>query len=318
MTGEPNKKPRVSVIMNCRNGQAYLREAIDSVFAQSYHDWEIIFWDNASTDSSAAIARGYGEKLRYFKSDNYLSLGGSRNMALGQAVGKYIAFLDCDDKWLPDKLRKQVESLDSRPDIDFIYSNYYRLIMPDTSRLILGLKGMQPGGNVFGDFLCNYPVCLQTVMIRADAVERLDAKFDEYLEMSEEFDLFMRILLKSQALYIDEPLVIYRVHRNMSSQKLYQRHPVEMEYVLAKLKKIDHSIEKSYALQLKYCEAKLGYWKARVSMEKHLPESARSELAPYKFVTPVFFMLYFLTYMPPALWKWIHQSKMKGNLRWVS
>ncbi|HZY30567.1 MAG TPA: glycosyltransferase, partial [Candidatus Methylomirabilis sp.] len=61
--------PRVSVIMNCLNGERYLREAMDSVFAQTYTDWEIVFWDNASTDASAEIAKGYGDRVRYFRSE---------------------------------------------------------------------------------------------------------------------------------------------------------------------------------------------------------------------------------------------------------
>ncbi len=81
--------PTVSVIMNCLNCAKYLREAIDSVFAQTYEDWEIIFWeDNASNDDSERIARSYGNKLRYFRSDVSLPLYGSRNLAVQEARGK--------------------------------------------------------------------------------------------------------------------------------------------------------------------------------------------------------------------------------------
>jgi len=309
--------PLVSVIMNCRNGERYLREALDSVYAQSYTNWEIIFWDNASTDGSADIAKSCGPKLRYFKSEQSFPLGKARNLAIAEAGGQYLAFLDCDDKWLPKTLERQVSALERRRDVDFIYGNYFRLIMPRTDNLILALSGRQPEGNVFGNFLRNYPVCQQTVMLRTDAIKRLDAKFDECLDMSEEFDLFMRILLRSQALYIDEPLAIYRIHRNTGSQRLYDKHPVEMKYVLDKLKKIDDSIERSYASQIRYYEAKLAYWQAKVYMEKNDPRSARSELAAYRFVTPIFFILYILTYLPCAAWKWLHGRKMKGSLKWI-
>ncbi|MBT6050292.1 MAG: glycosyltransferase family 2 protein, partial [Candidatus Scalindua sp.] len=80
--------PTVSVIMNCLNCEKYLREAIDSVFAQTYEDWEIVFWeDSASKDSSESIARSYGSKLRYFRSDVSLPLYGSRNLAVQKARG---------------------------------------------------------------------------------------------------------------------------------------------------------------------------------------------------------------------------------------
>lgn len=306
-------KPIVSIIMNCRNGEEYLREAIDSIYAQSYKDWEIIFWDNASSDRSAAIAKNYGSKLRYFKSDRYLTLGMARNMALSKASGRYLAFLDSDDKWLPQKLERQVSLLEGRPDADFVYSNYFKLIMPQTGRLILALRGRQPEGDVFGSFLYYYPVNLQTVMVRTDVVNRLDIKFNDSFEVSEEFDLFMRILLKSSALYIDEPLAVYRIHRDMASRKLIHRYPIEVGRILDEFKKNDASIEQRYMPQIRRFEAKLGYYHARVYMEKGDLESARSSLAPYKYISIKFFILYIAAFFPPSLWRWLHQRKIKSN-----
>jgi len=101
--------PLVSVIMNCYNGEKYLSEAIDSVYVQTYSNWEIVFWDNASIDSSSEIARSYDSRLRYFCSEYTTPLGEARSLAVSEAKGKYIAFLDCDDLWLPDKLRDQVD-----------------------------------------------------------------------------------------------------------------------------------------------------------------------------------------------------------------
>ena len=94
--------------MNCYNGEMYLREAIDSVYAQTYQNWEIIFWDNASTDATQGIARSYNEKLKYFRSKETTILGKARVEATKQVNGDYIAFLDADDVWLENKLEKQV------------------------------------------------------------------------------------------------------------------------------------------------------------------------------------------------------------------
>ncbi|MCH9711773.1 MAG: glycosyltransferase [Proteobacteria bacterium] len=101
--------PLVSIIMNCYNGEKYLSEAINSVYAQTFDNWEIIFWDNASTDSSAAIAHSYNSKLKYFRSKNTSTLGEARSLAVDKAKGQYLAFLDCDDVWLSDKLEMQVD-----------------------------------------------------------------------------------------------------------------------------------------------------------------------------------------------------------------
>ena len=89
--------PAVSVIMNCLNSSRDLREAMNSLMAQTFTDFEVIFWDNCSTDESPAIAQSYGEKVRYFRGESIVPLGEGRNLALAQARGRYLAFLDCDD-----------------------------------------------------------------------------------------------------------------------------------------------------------------------------------------------------------------------------
>ena len=107
------RSPLVSVIMNCRNCEKYLKEAVDSVLSQTYQNWEIIFWDNQSTDSSAVIFKAYNDpRLRYYLAPEYTPLGGARNLAMQKANGEFIAFLDCDDIWLPLKLEKQIPVFD--------------------------------------------------------------------------------------------------------------------------------------------------------------------------------------------------------------
>ena len=310
-------QPLVSIIMNCKNSSKYLREAIDSVYAQDYENWEIIFWDNGSTDESPEIVKERDERLRYFGDDAFMKLGKARNLAMAKANGKYLTFLDCDDKWLPEKLAKQVAEMEEKPIVDFIYSNYFRMIMPNADKLILGLNRKQPEGNVFERFLYNYPVNLQTVMLRAQAVKKLAEKFDDTLELSEEFDFFMRLLFKSKALYIDKPLAVYRVHPEMASLKLIDRYPGELECVMGKFKKLDSSFEDKYSPAIRYYEAKLGYWRARSEMERGEQKRARIELEPHKFTDVRFFVLYIATYMPLAVWKRLHHYKLQGMLRWV-
>src|SRR5215216_2874373 len=116
MSGKTNgTRALVSVIINCYNGERWLREAIDSVVAQTYDNWEIIFWDNRSTDRSAEIAKGYGERVRYFLAPQQTPLGQARGLAMREARGQYIAFLDCDDVWLPHNLATQLRVLESAP-----------------------------------------------------------------------------------------------------------------------------------------------------------------------------------------------------------
>ena len=96
--------------MNCYNGQRYLGEAIKSVINQTYKNWELIFYDNCSTDNSKEIFKSFNDKrLKYFKSKKKLRLYDARNMAIQKSTGKFITFLDTDDIWLKNKLKIQIQ-----------------------------------------------------------------------------------------------------------------------------------------------------------------------------------------------------------------
>ena len=95
----------VSVVMNCHNGEAFLRESIKSLISQTYKKWELIFWDNNSTDKSEKILKEFNdERIKYFKSDSYLKLYHARNLAINQTEGDFVTFLDSDDLWNSKKL----------------------------------------------------------------------------------------------------------------------------------------------------------------------------------------------------------------------
>ena len=101
-----SEAPVVSVIMNCLNSSEHLQETLDSLAAQTFTDFEVIFWDNGSTDSSPQIARGHAGlagRLRYFRGEETVPLGAARNLAIARSRGRYVAFLDCDDLWRPEK-----------------------------------------------------------------------------------------------------------------------------------------------------------------------------------------------------------------------
>ena len=311
-TIHPGNEPLISVVMNCRDGESYLREAIDSIFAQTYGNWEIVFFDNASTDNSAHIALSYGEKLRYFRSVQMLSLGAARNAAIGNARGELIAFLDTDDRWLPEKLAWQTPIFRDCPQVDFVYSNYY-ILQASSSTITLGLRKPQPEGYVFGTFLRHYPVNLQTVMIRSSSLQNLTDLFDPVLEVSEEYDLFMRLLCTSKARYLKQPTAVYRVHGKMSSIRHIDKYPVENDYILGKLRSTIPDLEKLYPDETAYLKAKIGYWYATAYMHKGDSAQARLSLEPYRWISPVFFLLHLATYLPPSTWSAL--QRLKGLFR---
>ena len=104
-----SKLPLVSVIINCHNGEKFLNKSIQSVINQTYNNWEIIFWDNKSTDKSEQIVRSFKDRrIKYFKSNKFQRLYKTRNLAIKNSKGKYLCFLDTDDLWNKNKLSAQI------------------------------------------------------------------------------------------------------------------------------------------------------------------------------------------------------------------
>lgn len=297
----------VSIIMNCRNCEEFLPEALESIRVQTYANWEIVFYDNLSIDDSAAIAKNFDPRLRYISGETPLSLGAARNRALEAAKGEFVAFLDCDDMWLPGKLASQIEVLAADSTTDFVYGNYYFLRKKNgVWRRKPGLKGKLPEGDVFAAFLKHYPVNLQTVMLRRSALANLGEWFDEALNLSEEYDLFMRLLHSSRARYLAQPLACYRVHDKMASIQQIAGYPNEVMHVLGKLEKLVPDFEARYPREIRYLEGKIGYWRARADMYQGDRRQARASLRPHIGKGGVFMLLYGLTYFPTWMWRRLH------------
>lgn len=308
--------PLVSVIMNCLNGEAYLREAIESVLAQTYRNVEIIFYDNASTDGSAAIAQSYGEPVRYFRGEQTIPLGAARNAAIAQAKGDLVAFLDTDDRWLPEKLEVQLARFEECPEADFCYTNCH-VLDAATGHMHLSFSSPQPEGEVFRAFLRYYPVNLQTVMVRRSALDGMDALFDPDLHVSEEYDLFIRLLYRAKACYLEAPTAIYRIHPGMASFRHIEKYPVENERVLAKLRELVPDLDRRYPDEVAYLEAKIGYWYAAAYMHKGERLLARRALVPYVGRGAVFAGLFVATYLPAAVWRFLQRIRRYLRFAWA-
>ena len=117
--------PRVSAIVPCYNTAKYLPAALDSVIAQTYGDWEIVLVDDGSTDNTPAIAAEYkqrlGDKLQYVRQENR-GLPAARNTAIRSARGEFLAILDADDIWLPERLARGVALMDADPEVALLHS----------------------------------------------------------------------------------------------------------------------------------------------------------------------------------------------------
>ena len=209
--------PTVSVIMNCRNCARYLGQALDSVSQQTFKDYDIVFWDNLSDDGSGEIAQGYGEPLRYFRGEKYLPLGAARNAALENAGGKYIAFLDCDDVWLPEKLEKQVALLNSNEPLGLVYADSYIIDANGDLKEGTYFIGRNPArGQAFHNLLQGNPIPLLTAVIRRSVLEKT-GMFNPKYEIAEEYDLWLRIAADYPIDFIEQPLAKFRVHSDSTT-----------------------------------------------------------------------------------------------------
>lgn len=114
----------VSIVMPSYNTAKYIEETLNSVLKQTYSNWELIIVDDCSSDNTDEIVAKFDDKrIIYLKNDKNFGAAMSRNRALKEANGKYIAFLDSDDLWMPDKLEKQIQYMKEH-NYDFTYTNY--------------------------------------------------------------------------------------------------------------------------------------------------------------------------------------------------
>ena len=243
-------RPLVSVIMNCLNGECYLRKAIDSVFSQTYPNWEIVFWDNASSDESGSIARSYGEKVRYFRSDTTTNLRAARNKAFAKCKGEYIAILDADDVWLPEKLERQLLLFEDNPKIGMVFSdlicfnekgdqyNLFRTVTPKR-------------GNVFADLLTQNFICTVSMLYNRKALEALPYLFDAQFHLVADYDLLLRVAFLYELDYVKYPLCKWRMHSDSQTKKNRFLFPREQQALIDKLYREVPDIKVKYKDQVK-------------------------------------------------------------------
>jgi glycosyltransferase involved in cell wall biosynthesis len=233
-----NSGPIVSVIMNCFNGERYLKQAIDSVLTQTQSNWEVIFWDNQSTDRSAEIFKTYTDpRLRYFYAPKHTWLYEARNCAIAQGRGEFYAFLDVDDWWLPDKLEKQL-ALFSDPEVGIVCSNYWIENEKKAKRWV-ALTRNAPTGWVLDDLLKSYFVGLVTLVVRRSAMDSLDYPCDPRYHVMGDTDLVIRLAIKWKLDCVQQPLAIYRLHDSNETAKHLGRLNDELKCWLAEMREVE-------------------------------------------------------------------------------
>ena len=206
-----NKEKLVSVILNCHNGEQFLKEALDSVINQTYKNWELIFWDNQSNDKSKSILQSFkNKKFKYFKSKKFTSLYVARNLAIKKTKGEFISFIDADDTWERDKLEVQIKYFTDK-NVALVYGNLWIKREPSKKKkLFINYKIQQ--GYIYQNLIQNYNIGILTTVIRRKYLKKFNKVFIEKYNIIGDFDFFLRLSKKYKFKAIQKPVATYRIH----------------------------------------------------------------------------------------------------------
>ncbi|CAN5654613.1 hypothetical protein BH23GEM9_BH23GEM9_22850 [soil metagenome] len=224
--------PTVSVVIPFFNAAMYLREAVESVLAQGFTDWELILVDDGSTDGGTALAlefAGGDGRIRYVEHAGHRNRGqsASRNVGIRAAAGEYIALLDADDAWLPTKLERQIAVLSSVPGVELVFGPAVYVYADGTRNLqVMTLQhGRLPPGRWIPALLRwedNAP-CPSTVMVRRRAVLAVGGFCEELPSLYEDQGTWCKLSLSTSAYYDPEPRSLYRIHASSTCGAASQR-----------------------------------------------------------------------------------------------
>ncbi len=204
----------ISAVIPSYNHSALLKEAIASVLAQTRPVQEVVVVDDGSTDETRQVVAGFSGKVRYVYQDNR-GLSAARNTGIREARGDWLAFLDADDSWLPEKIRLQEEALRREPQVMLVYNSVW-MAEPDGTRR---LAQAAPPSSLWPTLRYRNCVCGSgsAVLVRKDVVQDAGG-FDETLTGCEDWDLWFRLAMKHPFTYVPEPLAVLRSYPGSMSR----------------------------------------------------------------------------------------------------
>ncbi|MFD2095969.1 glycosyltransferase [Corallincola platygyrae] len=213
--------PKVSVIIPTYNREGFIQEALDSVLAQDYPNIEIIVVDDGSTDNTAELLRPYieQEKIIYRYQENQRQCV-ARNHAMSVASGEFWCFLDSDNRWLPGKLKTQVEYLLAHPQVDIVYGN--NQIINEAGDITSEHNMRRYSGRIYPQMLRDNCVSMNTVMARASCFEQHGC-FDPSFKVADDYELWLRLSAHCEYAYLPTFFAQYRVMEDQISSNKERR-----------------------------------------------------------------------------------------------
>ncbi len=217
--------PKISIIINCKNGGRFLEDTFKALDKQDFTDFEVIFYDSESSDNSIEI-------FKKFKKDNYHlidgdskdSLATSRNKAVKASKGEWLCFNDQDDVFLKNRLSEPMKRASQDQSLKFIYSDFEKINQQNKS---LG-KGSFGKGSFSNILLGRANVGLLTITIKRDCFDTLGG-FDERYPNSQDYDLVLKVMKNYKSIFIDKVLAKYRIHEDSMSSNMINDGTIYLE-----------------------------------------------------------------------------------------
>ena len=218
--------PTVSIIMPTYNAAQYVTASIDSALNQTYKSAEIIVVDDGSTDETVERVRAYGNRVTLYQQNN-AGAAVARNQGAKLAIGQWLAFLDADDLWAPDKLERQLNHVS---DLAWSHTDWFFIGTGQSGTITGSSRAPQYGGSILPELIvCNF-IGTSTLIVRREVFLEMGG-FDPTLRALQDWDLWLRIASKYDLAYLADPLVYYRVHALSTSRSPRKTEPYHLELI---------------------------------------------------------------------------------------
>jgi len=205
--------PTVSVIIHTYNNEKFIAETVESVLNQTYKDYEIIVVDDGSVDGTRDALLPYMHGIRYRYKENG-GIASAKNAGISLSQTEFVAFLDHDDLWAPDKLQLQMEYFNENPQVGLVYAKYtsFRDGKELRTKPEKGCSGW-----IFKELLSKSFIQTSTVIVKRECLNAV-GPYDESFSLGDEYDMFLRISKRFQCGFVDKGLTRYRVHDTNASK----------------------------------------------------------------------------------------------------
>jgi glycosyltransferase involved in cell wall biosynthesis len=292
--------------MNCLNGEKFLRQAIDSLYKQTFQDWELIFFDSGSIDDSVNIAISYGEKVKIYTIGDPIPLGQARQEAIDKAEGDFLAFLDVDDVWLPEKLELQYELM-RNGEYEICYGGV--ICIDQYNKFHHKEMPMHKSGLMFEQLLRQVEGNWCTYVINRHKLLESGTRFNPDLRCSSEEDMVLSFIAKGgKGVVINKVIAYYRINQKSVTTTNKNRLELERFETLKRLQEENPGIRDLYPEAFNEAEARGFYYRASYQMGQKQYKEAKDSIQKAQRLNSKY-KIFTLLVNVPFLWNFLHSFK---------